>query len=136
MTNSFPTLPSTRIGTHAKRNYQYGPRQIIDPTAKSVIGVRLSVFRRIDSIAVGIGKIIAQHAWADTANVKAPHLRFTKEEAIRQANLVDLVAYAIVALLFQRVNITGLATQRENETSAHLPEIGRASCRERVWTYV
>src|SRR3546814_670161 len=60
---------------------------------------------------------------ADTANVKAPHLRFTKEEAIRQANLVDLVAYAIVALLFQRVNIPGLATQRENETSAHIPEL-------------
>src|SRR3546814_15205891 len=40
-----------------------------------------------------------------------------------QSNLIDLVACAIVALLFQRVNIPGLATQRENETSAHIPEL-------------
>src|SRR3546814_2065123 len=109
MTHSFPTRRSSDL--------------IIDPTAQRFIGVRLAVYPRINAITVGIGKIIAKHACADTANVKAPHLRFTKEEPVRQANLIDLVACAIVALLFQRVNIPGLATQRENETSAHIPEL-------------
>src|SRR3546814_17545746 len=75
--------------------------QIIDPTAESVSGCRRAVFRRRNAMTVGIGNIIAKHSWADTANVKAPHLRFTKEEPVRQANLIDLVACAIVALLFQ-----------------------------------